>query len=151
VQYVPCTAAVVDDLARAGFVDTRIEKLSATACFVVDEVAMREVRIVARKPGYRPRSATHQVVYLGPMAQVTDDFGNVFRRGVPTAVNVHDWQILAAGAASDAFLFLKPDGQKTAACGADAPAPSPAGVGSAGWIAETEKCPGHWLSASDLS
>ena len=109
VQHVPAAGEVVDDLARAGFVDIQIEKLSETAYFVVDGVPMRELRIVARKPGYRPATASHQAVYLGPMAQVIDDFGNVFRRGVPTPLNVHDWQVLSKSAASGAFLFLKPD------------------------------------------
>ena len=109
VRHVPAVAAVVDDLIRAGFVEIQIERLSETAYFVVDGVAMREVRIVARKPGYRPAGATHDAVYLGPMAQVTDDFGNVFRRGEPTAVNVHDWQVLSKSAASASFLFLEPE------------------------------------------
>jgi hypothetical protein len=101
---------VVDDLVRCGFVDVRIEKLSETAYFVVDGVPMRELRVVARKPGHRPGAAAHQATYLGPLAQVTDDFGNVFRRGVPTLLNVHDWQVLSKGAASGAFLLVKPDG-----------------------------------------
>jgi catechol 2,3-dioxygenase-like lactoylglutathione lyase family enzyme len=112
VQHVPATADVVEELVRAGFIEVQIETLSQTACFVVDGVPMRELRIVARKPGHRPNAATHQAVYLGPMGQVTDDFGNVFRRGVPTALNVHDWLVLSKGAASRAFLFLKPDGSK---------------------------------------
>ncbi len=120
VQHVPATGDVVDDLVRAGFVDIQIEKLSRTAYFVVDEVPMRELRIVARKPGHRPGTATHHAVYLGPMAQVADDFGNVFRRGVPTSLNVHDWQMLSKSAASGAFLFLKPEASKPAdACCAD--------------------------------
>ena len=32
------------------------------------------------------------------MAQVTDDFGNLFRRGVPTPLNIHDWQMLSSQA-----------------------------------------------------
>ena len=113
VQHVPATSDVVDELARAGFVEIHIEKLSQTAYFVVDGVPMREVRIVARKPGHRPNATTHRAVYLGPMEQVTDDFGNVFRRGVPTLLNVHDWQVLSKGAANTAFLFLPPDASKT--------------------------------------
>jgi catechol 2,3-dioxygenase-like lactoylglutathione lyase family enzyme len=108
VQYVPATGEIVDDLVRCGFADVHIEKLSETAYFVVDSVPMREVRIVARKPGHRPKAATHQAVYLGPMQQVTDDFGNIFRRGVPASLNVHDWQVLSKSAARDAFLFLEP-------------------------------------------
>jgi catechol 2,3-dioxygenase-like lactoylglutathione lyase family enzyme len=119
VQHVPATGDVVDDLVRAGFVEIQIEKLSETAYFVVDGVPMRELRIVARKAGHRPRTATHQAVYLGPMGQVTDDFGNVFRRGVATPLNVHDWQLLTKGAASASFLFLKPEGAKTDASCAD--------------------------------
>jgi catechol 2,3-dioxygenase-like lactoylglutathione lyase family enzyme len=116
VQHVPAASEVGGELARAGFIDIRIEKLSETAYFVVDGVAMRELRVVARKPGYRPKAHTHQAVYLGPMSEVVDDFGTVFRRGVPTALNVHDWQTLAKSAASGAFLFLKPEESKAGCC-----------------------------------
>jgi catechol 2,3-dioxygenase-like lactoylglutathione lyase family enzyme len=126
VQHVPATADVVDDLVRVGFVEIQIEKLSQTAYFVVDGVPMRELRIAARKPGHRPRTSKHQVVYLGPMGQVTDDFGNVFRRGVATPLNIHDWQLLSKGAASSAFLFLEPEGSKTEASCADRSAPKTA-------------------------
>lgn len=111
VQHVPPTGALVDELIQVGFVEIQIGTLS-DAHFVVDEVAMREVRISARKPGHRPLIARHQAIYLGPMQQVTDDFGNLFRRGVPTSLNVHDWQMLSKGPASSAFLFLKPDGSR---------------------------------------
>jgi catechol 2,3-dioxygenase-like lactoylglutathione lyase family enzyme len=109
VQHVPPPGEVIDDLVRSGFVEIQIEKLSETAYFVVDGVPMRELRIVARKPGYRPGRASHDAVYLGPMAQVSDDFGNVFRRGVATPLNIHDWQMLSKSTASSAFLFLKRD------------------------------------------
>ena len=114
VQHVPATSEVVEELHRAGFADIRIEKLSETAYFVVDAVPMRELRIVAWKPGHRPKVASHHVIYLGPMAEVTDDFGTVFRRGVATPVNIHDWQLLSKGPASGSFLFLKPDGSALA-------------------------------------
>jgi catechol 2,3-dioxygenase-like lactoylglutathione lyase family enzyme len=116
VQYVPAAGDVIDDLARAGFVGMQIEKLSETAYFVVDGVAMRELRIVAHKPGYRPAKTSHGAVYLGPMAQVSDDFGNVFRRGVTTVLNIHDWQTLSKSAARSAFLFLKPEEVEAAGC-----------------------------------
>jgi len=109
VQHVPATSDVVEELQRAGFGDVYIEQLSETAYFVVDGVPMRELRIVAKKPGHRPKVASHHAVYLGPMAEVTDDFGNVFRRGAVTPLNVHDWQLLAKGPASGSFLFLRPD------------------------------------------
>lgn len=128
VQHVPVTVDVVDDLVRAGFVGIHIETLSQTAYFVVDSVPMREVRIVARKPGHRPATLNHHAVYLGPLATVSDDFGNVFRRGVFTPLNIHDWQMLSKSAAGDAFLFLKPeDSKRDASCG-DQPSRPPAGA-----------------------
>jgi catechol 2,3-dioxygenase-like lactoylglutathione lyase family enzyme len=112
VQHVPATSQVVDDLHRSGFVEILIEKLSETAYFVVDGVPMRELRVSARKPGHRPKTSEHRAVYLGPMAEVTDDLGNRFRRGEVTPLNVHDWQILSKSPIREAFLLLKPDGPK---------------------------------------
>src|SRR5262245_42787307 len=119
VQHVPAVSEVNEELTRAGFVDITIEKLSQTVHFVVDGVEMRELFVAARKPGYRPRVQSHQAVYLGPMSEVVDDFGTVFRRGVPTAMNVHDWQLLAKSTASSSFLFLKPEPLKEQACCSD--------------------------------
>jgi hypothetical protein len=82
---------------------------------------MREVRVSARKPGHRPRAASHRAVYVGPLVQVTDDFGNTFRRGEPTAINVHDWQLLSKSAASSSFLFLEPEKAAPAATAAAKP------------------------------
>ena len=99
---------MVDELVRAGFGDVTIDTLSATAYFDVDGVPMREIRVTGRKPGHRPAAATHHAIYLGPMAQVADDYGNVFRRGVVTPLNVHDWQVLGKGPTRESFLLLKP-------------------------------------------
>ena len=126
VQHVPTASDVAGRLAQAGFADIQIEKLSETAYFVVDGVAMRELRIVARKPGYRPSAQAHQAVYLGPMREIVDDFGTVFRRGVPTSVNVHDWQLLQKSAAASSFLFLKPESSNAAACCAEQESAPPA-------------------------
>jgi catechol 2,3-dioxygenase-like lactoylglutathione lyase family enzyme len=111
VQYVPAVEEVADELVRAGFVDVNMETLSERAYFVVDGVPMRELRVRARKPGHRPKQMTHYAIYRGPLAEVTDDFGNVFRRGKVTALNVHDWQILSTSPAAGAFLLIAPDGR----------------------------------------
>jgi hypothetical protein len=50
VQYVPAVGDVLDELARAGFIDIDIEKLSPNPVFVVGGVALRELRLVAKKP-----------------------------------------------------------------------------------------------------
>ena len=109
VQYVPPFTEPLQALRRAGFVEARFDKLSAKAHFEIDGIGLREVLLVARKPGHRPRAANHAAIYLGPLAQVADDFGNVFPRGERVTLNIHDWQALNNGAAAAQFLFLAPD------------------------------------------
>ncbi len=110
VQHVPVETEPMCALLRAGFVQVAFEKLSPAPHFVVDGVQMREILLSGRKPGHRPPTANHQAVYLGPLAQVSDDFGNVFQRGQRVALNVHDWQVLAQSPVAGQFLFL-PSGE----------------------------------------
>jgi catechol 2,3-dioxygenase-like lactoylglutathione lyase family enzyme len=106
VQYVPLETEPMRAMIRAGFVQVRYEKFSDQPFFVVDGVQMREILITGRKPGHRPRQAAHQAIYLGPLAQVTDDFGNVFPKGERVSLNIHDVQALSQGAAASQFLCL---------------------------------------------
>ena len=108
VEYVPTAAEVADELTRAGFVDVHVETLSEKAYFNVAGVSMRELRIRAKKPGHRPKQKTHYAIYRGPLAVVTDDYGNTFRRGELTPLNIHDWQMLSKSAAGTSFLLLTP-------------------------------------------
>lgn len=108
VEHVPASGEVMRAMIDAGFVDVRFETLSGKAHFTIDGVPMRELMLVGRKPGYRPKTATHYAVYLGPLASVTDDFGNVLPRGAFTLLNVHDWQALANGPSASHFLLLTP-------------------------------------------
>jgi catechol 2,3-dioxygenase-like lactoylglutathione lyase family enzyme len=95
VGYAPTPSELTDALTRAG---------------------MREIRIQARKPGHRTQQKTHHAVYRGPLAEVTDDYGNVFLRGELTPLNVHDWQMLSKGDAAASFMFLTPGEKSEAAC-----------------------------------
>ena len=103
-------------LLEAGFVDARFDTLSEKAHFTVDGVAMRELRVSGRKPGYRPKSAAHVALYLGPLSQVTDDYGNVYPRGERVAINIHDWQALKNGPSAAQFLLLTPADAPVAGC-----------------------------------
>jgi hypothetical protein len=76
---------------------------------MVDGVRMREFLLTGRKPGHRSRCATHLAIYLGPLAQVADDFGNVFPRGERVSLNIHDWQLLSGSTVASQFLLLSPD------------------------------------------
>jgi catechol 2,3-dioxygenase-like lactoylglutathione lyase family enzyme len=116
VGYAPTPSELTAALTRAGFRDVHIVLLSQKPCFVVEGVGMRECRIQARKPGHRTQQKTHHAVYRGPLAEVTDDYGNVFRRGELTPLNVHDWQMLSKGDAAASFLFLTSDDGSEVAC-----------------------------------
>ena len=106
VEYVPSHQQVVRALVAAQFVNVHLEKLSSTAHFTVGTVLLRELVATARKPGHRPKAQTHHAIYLGPLSQATDDYGNVFVRGEPTSLNIHDWQAASKGPAAHEFLFL---------------------------------------------
>jgi catechol 2,3-dioxygenase-like lactoylglutathione lyase family enzyme len=115
VQYVPAVEDVVDEVTGAGFVDVVIEKLSSNAYFVVDGVACRELRVVARKPA--PRGAnTYEAVYLGPMAQIVEDDGTVFRKGVATPIDAHARARLANGAMKHHFVLREATNRLEATC-----------------------------------
>jgi hypothetical protein len=106
VERVPSSREPLDAMSKAGFVGIRFQTLSR-AHFVIAGVPMREVILIGQKPGYRPKKATHSAVYLGPLAQVMDDFGNVFVRGQAVALNVHDWQALSKSVVAEQFHFFE--------------------------------------------
>jgi catechol 2,3-dioxygenase-like lactoylglutathione lyase family enzyme len=128
VEYAPTPSELTAALTRSGFGDVHIALLSEKPYFVVDGVGMREIRIQARKPGHRIQQKTHHAIYRGPLAEVIDDYGNVFRRGELTPLNAHDWQMLSKGDAAASFVFLTPDEMSAAACnGATPPTPKSSG------------------------
>ncbi len=65
--------------------------------------------MTARTPTVPSPAALHRAIYLGPMAQVTDDFGNIYRRGAIATIAARDWEMLSASPSRDAFLLLGPD------------------------------------------
>jgi catechol 2,3-dioxygenase-like lactoylglutathione lyase family enzyme len=109
VEHVPVETEPMKAMLRAGFVQIRFEKLSPAPNFIIDDVRMREILLTGLKPGHRPRNAAHQAIYLGPLAQVANDFGNVFPRGERVSLNVHDWQLLSRSPVAHQFLFLSPE------------------------------------------
>jgi catechol 2,3-dioxygenase-like lactoylglutathione lyase family enzyme len=109
VQHVPAAVEAMRAMVDAGLIGIRFEKLSKTAHFTIGGVEMREVELIGSKPGYRPGKLTRQAVYLGPLAQVTDDFGNVFPRGERVRLNIHDWQVLSGSTVAEQFQFFPAD------------------------------------------
>jgi len=111
VQYVPTHSELTHQLQLAGFVTVRLEQLSEKAHFsgVDDGIGMREIMLAGTKPGHRPKARNHFAIYLGPLASVSDDFGNTFCRGGLVPLNIHDWQALKNCSAGSHFLFLAPN------------------------------------------
>ena len=60
---------------------------------------------------HRPKKPTHTAIYLGPFVEVTDDFGNLFHRGDPVMLNIHDWQALKNNSTARDFLLIAPSQQ----------------------------------------
>ena len=108
VEHVPAAIEPMRVMVDAGLIDVRFDRLSETAYFTVAGVPMREVILIGHKPGYRPKKLTHEALYLGPLAQVTDDFGNLFVRGERVPLNIHDWQVLSKSDAAAQFRFFAP-------------------------------------------
>jgi len=122
VQHVPTEKDQMAAMLDAGFVEVRFEKLSQKPYFWVGAAELREVLLVGWKPGFRPRKAAHQAIYLGPLAEVRDDFGNVFQRGERVTLNIHDWQALSKHELEGQFLLLPPKQSPTpGACCAENP------------------------------
>lgn len=112
VQRVPELGAPLQALTAAGFSGLYLEKLAATANFVHEGIALRELLLVATKAVNSPFDLPQQVVYGGPLAEVVDDAGHVFRRGEPTSVPNAAAEVLRSGAAAAQFTFLAPRSDK---------------------------------------
>lgn len=115
VRRVPVENEPLASLRAAGFAGARYEILSEKAHFHVEGVSMREILIVARKPGHRPKLSTHVAIYQGPFSSVTDDHGNIYPRGERVRVNIQDWQALGI-ASPGQFLLLPPEEAVKGSC-----------------------------------
>jgi catechol 2,3-dioxygenase-like lactoylglutathione lyase family enzyme len=108
VTFAPTISDVLRSIEQAGFVDVEIVRLSHSPVMVFDEVGMRELLVSARKP-VPAAGAKRVVVYKGPMRQLADDGGVVYRRGERVVVDAAAWERLQAGASAGVFAFLNED------------------------------------------
>ncbi len=106
VQHVPEVSDVLRALETAGYTELELTRLGEKACFIVDAIEMREMRVAATKPASDPAAKGGAVVYRGPLHAVSDDRGNVFRRGERVIVQGSDREALRQSSASEQFAFL---------------------------------------------
>ena len=110
VARVPVQTEPITALRRAGFVGVQVVKYTEKAWFVLEGIELREVKLVAWKPGAAVAAGgeTRQVLYKGPFARATADGGRAFERGKRVTVPAAVWDQLRLGPTAEQFLFFEP-------------------------------------------
>jgi hypothetical protein len=107
VQHVPVQTEPLAALLRAGFSGLFYEKLGDIHCFSVNEVELREMRLIGWKVA-QDEGPSVLVVYKGPFERVRDEDGVEYPRGEAVAVELRQAERLRLGPAADQFTFLAP-------------------------------------------
>lgn len=105
VTHVPVDEQLVSAAEAAGFTAIELLRFSDAPCFQCDGVAMRELQFVALKPDTRSDEGEAVVVYRGPLTQVVDEDGRVYRRGRRVPVDSATRDRLRHGSAQGSFAF----------------------------------------------
>lgn len=115
VKHVPVRTDLMRDIEFAGFRDSHLTIFRSGACFEHQGVPLRETQIVAYRPA-EECGAQRVAIFKGPFAQVTDDFGHVWKRGEPVAIPLARWEALQASTAREMFVEL-PAAASVSHCG----------------------------------
>jgi catechol 2,3-dioxygenase-like lactoylglutathione lyase family enzyme len=108
VRYVPTAPDVLADLKSAGFFSLKLEKFSATAVFRHESVPLRELLVEGYKSDSSRFDLFQNLLYRGPLDQVTDDAGNVYPRGVRVQISNLSAELLRESGLADRFVFFPP-------------------------------------------
>ena len=114
VEIVPEESEPLDLLEAAGFVGVKLLKYDAKPCFVRDGVAMREMQLEAFTP-VTPTDGDVEVMYKGPLREVSDDGGVVYPRGRRVVVPASAAARLRSSGVADQFTHFGPAGCRSAA------------------------------------
>jgi extradiol dioxygenase family protein len=99
---------------QAGFVGIQVVKYTEKPWFTHDGVELREVKLLAWKPGKATPGETRKVLYKGPFARAAVDGAYTFERGVRVDVPLSIWMQLRHGPTAEQFLFF--ESGKSAGC-----------------------------------
>ncbi len=105
VEHVPVDSDAVAAMSSVGLANVEVTTLGAKPCFTVGEVRMHEMRIMAYKPAAQA-DCTAEVMYKGPLSQVSDDLGHAYPRGRRVSVPAAAAEMLQQGAAAGQFVFF---------------------------------------------
>src|SRR5262249_9066089 len=109
VQRVPSTTELFALLREAGFVTPFCETLNDVSCLSLEGTGLYELRLIARKPDAARPAPQRRILYKGPLEQVVDDDGTVFRRGEPVTLPAERVLAIQQGAAREQFLVYPED------------------------------------------
>ena len=100
---------------RAGFVAVAYDKWESKPWQVVEGIEFRSVTITAIKPEQETAlDKGHAVIYRGPYAEVYDDEGYVYFKGMRMAVSDKMYDLLTGGSYGDDFIGIAPNTDITA-------------------------------------
>lgn len=105
VKYVPVRTSLLEAMEQAGFVDLQFTTLRSGACFEHEGHPLRETQIVGRRP-LESCGKTCAAVYKGPFLSVTDDEGNVWRRGEVTEIPLSRWETIEQSPMAEYFVLF---------------------------------------------
>jgi hypothetical protein len=115
VKFAPVRSDLMKTLEDVGFINLQLTIFRSGACFQHHGIPLRETQITARRP-HRSAAEVCTVVFKGPFLTVTDDLGNVWRRGESAKMTQADWSALQETAAADLFVML-PEFAGVSSCG----------------------------------
>ncbi len=100
----------LEEFENAGFVGLMLDQRQAEPWQTVNGIEFRSVTVVAIKPAINePCLERNQaVIYRGPFAEVIDDEGGVYPRGVAMAVCDKTFQLLSESNYRDCFFLIEP-------------------------------------------
>jgi catechol 2,3-dioxygenase-like lactoylglutathione lyase family enzyme len=109
VREIPVDRELLAWIEEAGFDQIRLIKFGSTAAFEREGVLLREMIIEARKPVNEESFPEGDVtiVYKGPLRELVDDAGRVFRRGERIVLSAAAWNILRNGPLEEFFVRLR--------------------------------------------
>ncbi|MFO0977756.1 MAG: ArsI/CadI family heavy metal resistance metalloenzyme [Planctomycetaceae bacterium] len=116
VKHVPVRQHLLQTLTEAGFADCRLTTFRSNACFQLSGQPLRETKIVAVKPRENVALECVRLVYRGPFAEVRDDRGNVWQRGIARDCPTIRWEELKSAGFETSFTVL-PGTTTVGSCG----------------------------------
>lgn len=96
-------------LEEAGFHGITIDKFEMEPWQIVQGIEYRSATYLAYKaPPTADLDKNQAVVYLGPFQSITDDVGNIYRRGERSAVSAKTFNLLKVEPYTDMFAYIEP-------------------------------------------